>query len=168
MRLPCKAALQSLTRISVSGRHFLEKSNDSFHAGATVPEPMNTIDTKYEIVKNHSYKTKRILEQINFEGVFSQVPEIAGAHHENFNGTGYPNGLKGEEIPLGARIIGVADFFEAVTARRHYRDPMSLSQAFMLLKDEIGKRFEGEIVEAFLRYYSKTHAGEPEYRISMM
>jgi HD-GYP domain-containing protein (c-di-GMP phosphodiesterase class II) len=135
---------------------------------AILKKPGRLTEQEYEIVKNHSYKTKRILEQINFEGIFSQVPEITGAHHENFNGTGYPNGLKGEEIPLGARIIGVADFFEAVTARRHYRDPMSLSQAFMLLKDEIGKRFEGEIVEAFLRYYSKTHAGEPEYRISMM
>ena len=135
---------------------------------AILKKPGRLTEQEYEIVKDHSYKTKRILEQINFEGVFSQVPEIAGAHHENINGTGYPNGLKGEEIPLGARIIGVADFFEAVTARRHYRGPMSLNQAFMLLRDEIGKRFEEKIVEAFLRYYSKTHAGEPEYRISMM
>ena len=123
---------------------------------------------EYEIVKNHSFKSRRILEQIDFDGVFSQVPVIVGAHHEKFNGEGYPDGLKGEEIPLGARIIAVADFFEAITAKRHYRGPIPLHEAIMLLKNESGKSFDRKIVDAFFNYYSKTHAGEPAYRESMV
>ena len=130
-------------------------------------KPGRLTEEEYEIVKTHAEKTKRILRQINFEGIFSQVPIITGAHHEKYNGTGYPKGLKGEEIPLGARIIAVADFFEAITSRRHYREPMQLKRALQLLSDESGKRFDGRIVEAFFRYYSKTHAGEPAYRMSI-
>jgi len=58
-------------------------------------------DDEYEIVKTHSHKTREILEQINFEGIFSKVPEIAGSHHEKIDGSGYPLGLKGKDIPLG-------------------------------------------------------------------
>jgi len=129
------------------------------------PGPLTKAE--YEIVKTHAEKTKRILHQINFEGVFSQVSVVAGAHHEKYDGTGYPNGLKGDEIPLGARIIAVADFFEAITSRRHYRDPMQLKRAFQLLNEQSGKRFDRDIVDSFFRYYSKTHAGEPAYRMSM-
>ena len=131
-------------------------------------KPGKLTPEEFEIVKTHAARTERILEQINFEGIFSKVPEIAGAHHERFDGGGYPNGLKGEEIPLGARIIAVADFYEAITAKRHYRDPMQLDKAFRLLQEESGRQFDKEIVDAFFSYYSKTHASEPEYRVSMM
>jgi HD-GYP domain-containing protein (c-di-GMP phosphodiesterase class II) len=113
---------------------------------------------EYEIVKTHAVKTREILEQINFEGIFSQVPEIAGAHHEKIDGSGYPKGLKGKEIPLGARIIAVADVFEAITAKRHYRDPMPLEAAFDLLWKQSGIHFDEKIVEAFYNYYTKVHA----------
>jgi HD-GYP domain-containing protein (c-di-GMP phosphodiesterase class II) len=108
-----------------------------------------------EEIKSHVEKTRKILEQINFEGIYREVPEITGAHHEKIDGSGYPKGLCGEEIPLGARIIAVADFFEAITSKRHYRDPMSLDEAFKLLKENSGKHFDKEIVEAFIRYYNK-------------
>lgn len=110
---------------------------------------------EYETVKTHAEKTREILKQINFEGIFSQIPDIAGSHHEKIDGTGYPKGLKGKEIPLGAKIIAVADFFEAITAKRHYRDPMPLEKAFRLLQEERGVRFEKEIVDAFVSYYAK-------------
>jgi HD-GYP domain-containing protein (c-di-GMP phosphodiesterase class II) len=135
---------------------------------AILKKPGKLTEHEYEIVKSHSFKSRRILEQINFDGVFSQVPEIVGAHHEKFNGNGYPDGLTGEEIPLGARIIAVADFFEAITAKRHYRGPIPLHEAIMLLKNESGKSFDTKIVDAFFNYYSKTHAGEPAYRASMI
>ena len=96
-------------------------------------------DDEYEIVKAHSSKTREILEQVSFEGVFSKVPEIAGSHHEKIDGSGYPKGLKGKAIPLGARIIAVADFFEAITAKRHYRDPMNIEDAFKLLREGGGQ-----------------------------
>ncbi|SNB47745.1 HD domain-containing phosphohydrolase [Geobacter sp. DSM 9736] len=113
---------------------------------------------EFDIVKTHSSKTREILEQINFEGMLQKVPEIAGSHHEKIDGSGYPLGLKGNEIPLGAKIIAVADFFEAITSKRHYREPMPLDEALALLEGESGERFERKIVNAFISYY-KRHYG---------
>jgi HD-GYP domain-containing protein (c-di-GMP phosphodiesterase class II) len=115
---------------------------------------------EYQIVKTHAQKTREILEQINFEGIYKCVPEIAGAHHEKLDGSGYPHGLQGDQIPLGAKIIAVADFFEAITSKRHYRDPMPLSVAFEWLREERGRHFEPTIVEALIRYFEKNHADE--------
>ncbi len=105
---------------------------------------------EYEVVKTHAAKTREILEQINFQGLFSQVPAIASAHHEKIDGTGYPLGLEGDSIPLGAQIISVADFYEAITSTRHYRAPMPEGQAIALLRQGIGTHFKEEIVENFI------------------
>ena len=108
-------------------------------------------ELEYEIVKTHCHKTRDILEQVNFEGIYQQVPEIAGAHHEKIDGTGYPKGLKGQNIPLGAKIIAVADFYEAVTSQRHYRDPMAVEEAFRLLREGSGSHFDKKIVDALIK-----------------
>ena len=118
-------------------------------------KPGRLTKEEYETVKTHAQRTQSILEQINFEGIFSQVPEVAGSHHEKMDGSGYPNGLKGEEIPLGARIIAVADFFEAVTAKRHYRDPLPISYAFRLLEKGRSVHFDEKVVNAFIQYYER-------------
>jgi HD-GYP domain-containing protein (c-di-GMP phosphodiesterase class II) len=107
---------------------------------------------EYTQVKSHAEKTREILEQINFEGIYRQVPEVAGSHHEKIDGTGYPRGLRGSEIPFGAKIIAVADFFEAITAKRHYRGPMPLPLAIRLLEERSGAHFEKKVVKAFIRY----------------
>lgn len=117
-------------------------------------------DLEYEIVKTHCYKTRDILDQVNFEGIYRQVPEIAGAHHEKIDGTGYPKGLKGKDIPLGAKIIAVADFFEAVTSLRHYREPMLVEEAFRLLRDGIGSHFDKKVVEALINCRKRASADE--------
>jgi HD-GYP domain-containing protein (c-di-GMP phosphodiesterase class II) len=119
-------------------------------------KPGRLTPEEHDIVKSHSAKTREILEQINFEGIYCQVPEIAGSHHEKVDGTGYPGGLKGKDIPLGAKIIAVADFFEAVTSKRHYREPMPVDVAIQLLHDGIGKHFEKKIVDAFIRHLERT------------
>ena len=119
-------------------------------------KPRKLTPEEFEVIKTHSEKTKSILKQVNFEGVFSQVPEIAGSHHEKIDGSGYPDGLSGDKIPLGAKIIAVADFFEAITAKRHSRDPMPIEKATRLLREESGLHFEKEIVDAFFRYYNKS------------
>lgn len=116
---------------------------------------------EYSIVKTHAAKTREILSRINFEGIYGRVPEIAGSHHEKVNGTGYPDGLVGHEVPLGSRIIAVADYFEAITAKRHYREPMPIEEAFQALFDESGRSFDKRIVSAFLSYYSKANQYEP-------
>lgn len=135
---------------------------------AILKKPGRLNKEEFEIVKTHAEKTRRILNQISFEGIYRQVPEIAGSHHEKIDGSGYPNGLKGDEIPLGAKIIAVADFFEAVTARRHYRGPYPLKKAFDMLLKEAGIHFDQEIVDAFISHFAKTHAGEPEFRATMI
>ena len=128
---------------------------------AILKKPGKLTDEEYRIVKTHSDKTREILAQIHFEGIYCEVPEIAGAHHEKVDGTGYPKGLKGEEIPLGAKIIGVADYFEAITAKRHYREPMEIDEAFRTLRGEIGRHFEKKFVEALISYYTRTYLSVP-------
>jgi HD-GYP domain-containing protein (c-di-GMP phosphodiesterase class II)/Tfp pilus assembly protein PilZ len=104
------------------------------------------------IIQTHPEKSRQILEHVSFEGLFRQIPKIVHTHHERWDGTGYPNGLKGTEIPLGARIIAVADFYEAITSLRHYRAPMLADKALQLLLDESGRHFQPEVVDAFVHY----------------
>lgn len=108
---------------------------------------------EYEIVKTHTIRTKEILDRINFEGKLQPVPAIASSHHEKYDGSGYPLGLKGEDIPLGSRIIAVADFFEALTSERHYRKPMDPEYVIDLLLERCGSHFDNEVVDAFLRVH---------------
>ena len=119
---------------------------------------------EYEIIKTHSNKTRDILSQINFEGKYKDVPEIAGSHHEKWDGQGYPDGLVGEDIHLGARIVAVADFYEAVTSKRHYRDPMPTDVAVKLILEQSGTAFDPVVVDAFLRYLDKVEEGGPQNR----
>jgi len=114
-------------------------------------------DEEFEIIKTHTEKTQMILEQINFDGIYKEVPDIAAFHHEKIDGSGYPRGLKGTEIPLGSRIIAVADFFEAVTAKRHYRDAMPVDEAFTLLMKKSGVHYDPNVVNAFISYYNKEY-----------
>lgn len=121
-------------------------------ADSILKKPGRLTPDEYLEVKKHAERTTEILEQIHFEGIYKEVPKIAGAHHEKLDGTGYPKGLKGEQIPLGAKIIAVADVFESITSKRHYRDPMPLNAAFAILRMGIGIHFDKVCVEALIRY----------------
>ncbi|ORJ60510.1 HD domain-containing phosphohydrolase [Geothermobacter hydrogeniphilus] len=107
------------------------------------------------LIRTHPDKSREILERIPFEGIYRQIPEVVGAHHEKLDGSGYPNGLKGDEIPLGARIIAVADFFEAITSKRHYRDPMPYHEALQLLAEESLVHFDKQVVDALFCHISE-------------
>jgi HD-GYP domain-containing protein (c-di-GMP phosphodiesterase class II) len=76
--------------------------------------------------------------------------ELVLAHHERFDGTGYPRGLAGDQIPLGARIFAVADVFDALTSDRPYRDAMSRAQAAQMIVEQRGRHFDPQVVDAFL------------------
>lgn len=120
---------------------------------------------EYEVIKTHSSKTSEILSKIDFEEIYRDVPLIAGSHHERMDGSGYPRGLKGADIPVGARIIAVADYFESITAKRHYRDPMPVDEAFDLLRREAGIHLDRNLVDAMIDYYTRTYldkAASPE------
>jgi HD-GYP domain-containing protein (c-di-GMP phosphodiesterase class II) len=117
-------------------------------------KPGRLTTEEYDHIKTHAAKSKTILDQVNFEGIYTEVPEIAGSHHEKLDGTGYPNGLTGDQIHFGAKIIAVADVFEALTSKRHYRDPMPVSEAFEHLLENIGVHFDRQCVEALINYYN--------------
>jgi HD-GYP domain-containing protein (c-di-GMP phosphodiesterase class II) len=118
-----------------------------------------------EEIKTHAEKTEAILKRINFNGIYREVPIIAGSHHERLDGSGYPRGLQGEQIPLGARIIAVADFFEAITAKRHYRDPMPEDEAIETLLRERDRHLDSSVINAFLTYYRRS-AARPQQLMS--
>lgn len=79
----------------------------------------------------------------------TMASEIIGGHHEKFDGSGYPRGLQGEEIPLAARIFAIVDVFDALTSRRSYKEAMTASSAMEILKQGAGKHFDPELLESF-------------------
>ncbi|OOZ38296.1 hypothetical protein BOW53_16015 [Solemya pervernicosa gill symbiont] len=84
--------------------------------------------------------------------------EIAEGHHERFDGQGYPNGVAGETIPLSARIVAVADVFDALTSRRPYKDAWSVERALSVIDEESGQHFDPEVVKALHRAMPKVMA----------
>jgi len=103
---------------------------------------------EWRAVKAHPVIGANILEPIPS---LQEVVPLVRYHHERYDGTGYPQGLTGEEIPLGARILAVADAFEAMTSYRPYRHAMSPAQATAILKEGVSKQWGAEVVEAFLK-----------------
>lgn len=77
--------------------------------------------------------------------------EIALYHHEKFDGSGYPYGIKGDDIPLAARIVALADVYDALVSKRIYKSAMPHDTAKSIILEEIGKHFDPEVVEAFLK-----------------
>lgn len=103
---------------------------------------------EYEQIKQHPARGKSILSAISF---FTEIAPIVEAHHERFDGKGYPNGTTGANIPEEARIIAVADAFDAMTSDRRYRCSKSLNDAVIELKQCKGTQFDPQIVDAFIR-----------------
>ncbi len=106
-------------------------------------------DEEYNIIKRHAVLSKNILAKIRFQRHLREIPQIAAAHHEKIDGTGYPQGLKGDEIPLGGKILAVCDVFDALTSRRQYKDRMDLIEVMDIIEKETGKSFEPFVVYHF-------------------
>ncbi|MEA2482783.1 MAG: hypothetical protein QOC55_730 [Thermoleophilaceae bacterium] len=104
-------------------------------------------DEEYEIVKMHPYHGAQVLAQI--EG-YGPVAHIVLAHHERIDGTGYPNGMPGEQIPVIARIISVADTYDVMTSRDSYRKPVTSQTAIAELRRVSGTQLDGYLVEIFI------------------
>lgn len=111
-------------------------------------------DSEYKTMKEHTLTGAKILEDIykQTSSPFLQAGlEIVFAHHEKWDGTGYPKGLKGDEIPLSARIVAFADAYDAMLTRKPYRDPLPPANAEKLLVAEKGKQFDPLLIDSFLR-----------------
>ena len=106
-----------------------------------------------EVIHHHVVATVRMLERLPYPRHLRAVPAIAGAHHERLDGSGYPLGLEAERISMQGRILGLADVFEALTAKdRPYKKAVKLSEAVAILRDmsEEGK-IDRDLLEVFLR-----------------
>jgi putative nucleotidyltransferase with HDIG domain len=106
-------------------------------------------DDEWELLKSHPEIGARIVDKMEF---LTGTSEIVKHHHESWDGNGYPDALKGEEIPLGARIVSVADSFDAMTTDRSYRRALSIDEAIDRLKSGAGTQFDPNIVRIFVRH----------------
>ena len=110
---------------------------------------------EFEQMKLHVDVGADILSAIDFP--YPVVP-IVRAHHENWNGTGYPRGLKGEEIPIGARILSVVDCYDALTSDRPYRPALSDAEAMTIVLERRGNMYDPDVVDTFVRVYKEIAA----------
>ncbi|MEK7745112.1 MAG: HD domain-containing phosphohydrolase [Elusimicrobiota bacterium] len=113
-------------------------------------KPGKLTPDEYEEMKKHPVYGARMLEGAESR-LLKLARNIALAHHEHWDGTGYPHGLKGEEIPLEARIVSVVDVFDALTTRRVYKGAWTLDETFRYMLDQSGRLFDPVVVEAFLK-----------------
>jgi len=111
-------------------------------------KPGKLDDDEWEIMKKHVTYGVEILEGHQSD-LLKMAVEIAETHHEKFDGTGYPNGLVGENIPLTGRIVAISDVFDALTSERPYKKAWSTEKAVAYIEEETGKHFDPQIVDAF-------------------
>jgi len=125
-------------------------------------KPGKLSEEEYAHMKRHPALTKEILGKIYLSDDYKEVPGLASTHHEKLDGSGYPFGLKDGEIPLGGRIMAVADVFDALTSKRDYREGMPYPEALELLRKNVGGHFDPEAFNAFERYLKKESAGKAD------
>ena len=117
-------------------------------------KPGRLDEAEFEIMKRHTTiggdTIRGLLAQRQRQGFLHMGMDIAYSHHEKYDGSGYPRGLKGEDIPLAARIMALADVYDALRSRRVYKPAMSHADALHIISDGAGKHFDPDIVAAFL------------------
>ncbi len=132
---------------------------------AILRKPGRFTDEEFNIMKTHAAEGARIVHEILKETddkAFHKLAEnVAHYHHERWDGSGYPEGLKGEEIPLEARIMAVADVYDALVSKRVYKDSMSFEQADSIMMESFGKHFDKQLEKYYIsarprleKYYS--------------
>ena len=112
-------------------------------------KPGKLTDEEYEIMQNHPAIGAKILAGSNSD-VMKMAHDIAYYHHEKWDGSGYPKGLKGEEIPMEARIVALADVFDALSSKRVYKDVFSREKCVNIVTSERNKHFQGKLVDILL------------------
>ena len=117
-------------------------------------KPGKLTDEEFVEMKKHTLIGEDILNKViatvPHSGYLIEARNLAGGHHEKWNGKGYPRGLSGEEIPLSARIMAVADVFDALISKRVYKPPFTIEKALSIIKEDAGSHFDPLVAEAFL------------------
>lgn len=120
---------------------------------AILQKPAALTHEEFEEIKKHTVIGEKICKPLRFG---DQVGPIVRGHHERWDGKGYPDGLVSEKIPIGARVVCVADAFDAMTTDRPYRRALPLDEAFKRLRDSAGTQFDPELVEPFIELIKTT------------
>lgn len=117
-------------------------------------KPGKLSNEEFDIIRTHTVLGKEIVDEtfaFNEDSTLvNTVADIVYGHHERWDGTGYPRGLAGEEIPLSARIMAVADVFDALVSKRSYKDPFNVRRSLEMIAQESGTHFDERIVSAFI------------------
>ena len=127
-------------------------------------KPTKLTEEEYAVIKEHTVIGSEILKNIT---LIDHVIEVARHHHERYDGKGYPDGLKGEEIPLPARIVAVADSYDAMQSRRIYRNPLGAETIYKEISKNRGIQFDPEIADIFLKLLREERLVISEERIGV-
>jgi len=121
-------------------------------------KPGRLTEEEFEVIKKHPIIGSNIIGHL---GMWTEEQKIIRHHHERFDGTGYPDGLKGQDIPLLSRILSVADVFDALTTDRAYRQKMPVDVAVKIIRENSGSQFDSDIVKVFLELYNQGQLEPP-------
>jgi len=133
-------------------------------SGLILKNPAHLSEEEWELIKQHQVRGEQILEEMNFP---KEVIAIVLNHHERWGGEGYPNGIRGQEIPLGARIVSLVDAYVAMTSERPYRRALPYEKARQVIAENWGSPFDPSVIEIFLSVLdkierrSRLRAGQP-------
>ena len=120
-------------------------------------KPGKLTDEEYGVMKTHASAggdvVRQILNGVTDEEYLKFASDIASYHHERWDGTGYPEGLSGEDIPLPARIMAIADVFDALISERCYKEAFPVDVALEIIRAESGSHFDPKLAEVFLKHY---------------
>ncbi|MCR5457743.1 MAG: HD domain-containing protein [Clostridiales bacterium] len=119
-------------------------------------KPARLTPEEFEMMKKHAESggdvVKKVLDGLADEEYVLFASDIASYHHERWDGTGYPHGIAGEDIPLAARIMAIADVFDALISKRCYKEAIPREEAYKIIEEESGTHFDPKLVEVFLRH----------------
>lgn len=134
---------------------------------AILNKPGRLTDEEFAIMKTHTTAGRDILMQaielVPNSGYLNEARSLAAYHHEKWDGSGYPTGLAGEDIPLSARVMAVADVFDALVSKRSYKTPFTYKEAMKIITDGSGKHFDPLIVDAFVSAEAEVRKVEEEF-----
>ena len=149
------AALASAVHWPVDRAHLLQLAAPMHDTGKIgIPDsilkaPRKLTAEEWEIMKTHTEIGHKILSKSRTE-LFQLAATVALSHHERWDGSGYPHGLSGDAIPEGARIVAIADVFDALTMRRPYKDAWPVERALATLQQDAGSHFDPQLVQTFI------------------
>lgn len=134
---------------------------------AVLLKPGKLTDEEFSIMQHHAEFGRKVLfnasSTLGFDNFLSEAARLAGGHHEKWNGEGYPSGLKGEDIPLSARIMAIADVYDALISKRVYKPAMTHENAVKVIVEGRGTHFDPHLTDIFIKLADKFRSIQQQY-----